>query len=342
MMRDGAYCLVRTEPWSSAPPAVLPDDLFEGLAALHADIKAAAKDVRERYPGEVACGPGCSECCRSYFRVGLLEGLFLARAFGLDGPPPDLRCRAREALAAFDRSEERDDLYSRPAELYVKDLSREQVRAAHGVACPLLTPSGACSVYAWRPVACRYYGFPRPHVAGGLDYCYKNFEGLRADGAEPDPSVGFDVAGWRARLDVLEGQAAGAVFGTPALRYAASVAEYVLGAARPLDDWDAFLSAFARPELVAVRRFFERFAHPDEVRADLASPHAAAHSHAWAQGALGDPDIARDLDRVVDACLSAAGGDRVEVPPLRDIMARRGRSFRRHAMLIALQVLQEP
>lgn len=109
---------------------------WPALARLHLEIDARVQNIRENHP-DWLCGKGCDQCCR-----------WLAAVPQLTITEWEL---LRDGLAAL-----------APAEL--QEIGRKvaalAVSAARPVVCPLLDQStGACPVYAQRPVACRSYGF---------------------------------------------------------------------------------------------------------------------------------------------------------------------------------------
>lgn len=127
------------------------------LTQLHIDIDLRVQTIREACP-DWLCGKGCDNCCRRLADVPQLT----AAEWNL----------LREGLAelAPERLQEiRRDMAA---------LAGQQVRP---VVCPLLDlASGACPVYAQRPVACRTYGF---YVQRDLGlYCH-DIESRVADGA---------------------------------------------------------------------------------------------------------------------------------------------------------------
>lgn len=106
------------------------------LLQLHADIDARVQAIRKSRP-DWLCGKGCDSCCRHLAEEPQLTlsewGLLRA---GLSTLAPEHRKAIRQNIAA---------VASRPS---------------RPVICPLLDQStGACPVYAHRPVACRTYGF---------------------------------------------------------------------------------------------------------------------------------------------------------------------------------------
>lgn len=106
------------------------------LYQLHADIDARVQTIRGNRP-DWLCGKGCDSCCRR-----------LAEVPQLSEAEWDL---LREGLVALPR--ERLQTVSRDMAVLAGQQSRP-------IVCPLLDqPTGACMVYAQRPVACRTYGF---------------------------------------------------------------------------------------------------------------------------------------------------------------------------------------
>lgn len=130
------------------------------LFQLHAAIDARVQSIREDRP-DWLCAKGCDGCCRR-----------LAEVPQLTAAEWDL---LREGLAAL------------PAE-QLREI-RDRVAAVAGqqsrpVVCPLLDQStGACPVYAQRPVACRTYGF---YVQCALGLYCAEIESQVAEGALAD------------------------------------------------------------------------------------------------------------------------------------------------------------
>lgn len=126
------------------------------LLQLHADIDARVQGIRENHPGWL-CGKGCDGCCR---RLADVPQLTVAEWNLL-----------REGLAVLpaERLEEID-----------RDIVALAKRCSRPVVCPLLDQAtGACQVYAQRPIACRTYGF---YVQRDLGlYCH-DIESRVADG----------------------------------------------------------------------------------------------------------------------------------------------------------------
>ncbi|MBL8436341.1 MAG: YkgJ family cysteine cluster protein [Zoogloea sp.] len=106
------------------------------LFEIHADIDMRVASVRRHRP-EWPCSKGCDSCCRRLADVPRLTRVEW-----------DLLREGLAALAA-PRLEE--------ISTKIRALAAGAVRP---VVCPMLDESsGACPVYAHRPVACRTYGF---------------------------------------------------------------------------------------------------------------------------------------------------------------------------------------
>ena len=126
---------------------------MEELENLRTRADAAFAQVAQRHPQEVACHPGCDDCCHALFDLSLVEALALALGF-LELPREARRQARRRALKAapiFDRAVE--EAFALSGEDRTQALSRARVP------CPLLE-QGRCLLYAQRPITCRLYGVP--------------------------------------------------------------------------------------------------------------------------------------------------------------------------------------
>ncbi len=119
---------------------------------LVARVEELCRRITDEFCSHLACGPGCSGCCR-HITLSWVEGFALAEAV-----------RALPAAAA-------DDIRSR-------------ARSASGSSpCPLLA-DGLCLLYAARPIICRTHGLPLlasdEEGTRRVDFCPDNFRGLDA------------------------------------------------------------------------------------------------------------------------------------------------------------------
>ena len=132
----------------------------KSLFEIHADIDARVGSIREDRP-DWLCSKGCDSCCRR-----------LADVPRLTRAEWDL---LREGLAAL-KASQLDEIARK-----IMALARDVVRP---VVCPMLDESsGACPVYAHRPVACRTYGF---YVDRDLGLYCRDIEVLVAGGELDD------------------------------------------------------------------------------------------------------------------------------------------------------------
>ena len=116
------------------------------LHVLHTDIDARVRQVREAHP-DWPCAKGCDACCRQLARLPQLT----ASEWAL----------LRPALAVLPVDQ---------LEAIRQKMQAASKQDAGPVVCPLLDEaSGACPIYAQRPIACRTYGF---YVERGVGlYC---------------------------------------------------------------------------------------------------------------------------------------------------------------------------
>jgi len=130
------------------------------LAQLHRDIDSRVQTIRNDRP-DWLCGKGCDQCCRR-----------LADIPRLTSAEWDLLRQGLLALAPRHLQEIRQRMQA---------LAEQP---SSPVACPLLDEAtGACPVYAQRPVACRSYGFYVQRDKGL--YC-QDIESRVADGSLAD------------------------------------------------------------------------------------------------------------------------------------------------------------
>jgi Fe-S-cluster containining protein len=130
------------------------------LCQLHDDIDVRVQAIRGSRP-DWLCGKGCDSCCRNLAEVPQLsEAEWILLRKGLVTLPQEHLRKVSQNLSILGSQP------SRP------------------IVCPLLDqPTGACMVYAQRPVACRTYGFYVQRELGL--YCH-NIESRVADGTLAD------------------------------------------------------------------------------------------------------------------------------------------------------------
>lgn len=130
------------------------------LAQLHLDIDARVQTIRNDRP-DWLCGKGCDHCCHRLADIPRLTSAEWALL--------------QQGLATL------------PAQ-HLQEISQRMTalagQSSRPVVCPLLDEAtGACPVYAQRPVACRTYGFYVQRELGL--YCH-DIESRVADGSLAD------------------------------------------------------------------------------------------------------------------------------------------------------------
>lgn len=150
-----------------------------------------------RLAGEnLACRPGCSECCIGLFPINRLDASRLRQ--GLE----ELRDRdPQRAAAIVERArltveQLAKDFPGDPAtgRLSGEEAEEDRFFEAHAaLPCPVLDPATqTCDLYAHRPVSCRTYGPPVRFGGQELPPCRLCFQGatpetIEACRVEPDP-----------------------------------------------------------------------------------------------------------------------------------------------------------
>ena len=138
------------------------------LEALWTKIDSFVAKVGGRYPGELACRAGCSDCCVGGLSVTEVEASAIARL-----------------LATMSESE--------------RAALARRADAPNDERCVALDDDGRCGIYAARPIVCRSHGVPiRFRDAFGeaepsdvrrlpiVDVCHRNFETMALETIAPD------------------------------------------------------------------------------------------------------------------------------------------------------------
>ena len=144
---------------------------FEKYEALVEKVERVFEQMKNKFPAEVQCKPGCSDCCHALFDLTLIESLYINFHFNqqFKGSQRDpLIEKANSAdrqiykikRAAYKLTQEDSD-----DERAIKEVSLKKIR------CPLLDEQDLCVLYNYRPIACRIYGIPQAigekgHVCG--------------------------------------------------------------------------------------------------------------------------------------------------------------------------------
>ena len=130
---------------------------------------------------EIACAQGCSGCCRGLFDITLLDACYLKSGF-------DQLDESTRRLV-LDKADKRLGIirevwpeFDAPYLLNVRPEQDWQMLMPENdeTACPLLSDSGECLVYDYRPMTCRLHGLPNVDFSGEVfseGWCTLNFSG---------------------------------------------------------------------------------------------------------------------------------------------------------------------
>jgi Fe-S-cluster containining protein len=179
-----------------------------GDRALIQIVDAALAEAARKSGPWLVCRLGCTECCMGPFPITQLDALRLGRGLAeLDTRDPQraghVRERARQYLARVAPDFPGDASTGILAE--DEEAWRRFDTFAEDEPCPALDPAtGACDLYAARPMTCRTFGPAVRLGAGELAVCELCYQGasdaeIAACAVEIDPD-GVEAA----QLDELE------------------------------------------------------------------------------------------------------------------------------------------
>lgn len=145
-------------------------------------VDAALADATRRSGHWLVCRKGCTQCCIGPFAINQLDVARLRQGLAeLEARDParatHIRERARQSVARIAA-----DFPGDPATGILADDKQSEDRFldfANDEPCPVLDPeTGACELYASRPLTCRVFGPPvRSGPEGGLGVCELCFQG---------------------------------------------------------------------------------------------------------------------------------------------------------------------
>lgn len=165
-------------------------------------LDARLAEGAARAGAHLACRRGCSECCQGPFPINRLDERRLREGWAALAATDGVRARAvrARAQAAVKAMEGTFPGDASTGELAEDEPTQDVFFTRFGHApCPALDPdTGACDLYAWRPVSCRTYGLPVRLGREDLPSCRLCFvdapasevEGCRV---EPDPDGEEDL-----------------------------------------------------------------------------------------------------------------------------------------------------
>ena len=156
----------------------MPVPLPPGDQKLVQIIDAALADTARRSGEWLVCKLGCTQCCIGVFAINQLDVLRLQHGLAeLKADDPARAARVKErALASVERLK---DEFPGDSQTGVLDESDEAAvrfeNFANDEPCPALDPvTGACDLYASRPMTCRVFGPPvrSDEGLGVCELCY--------------------------------------------------------------------------------------------------------------------------------------------------------------------------
>jgi Fe-S-cluster containining protein len=143
-------------------------------------VDAAFAEAARRSGSWLLCRPGCTQCCLGEFPITQLDAARLRRGLAeLEGREPQRAARVRQR---------------------VREAVARQSPMADDDPCPALDPeTGACDLYAARPITCRVFGPPLGCESGDLGVCDLCYEGA-TDAEIAACAVEFDPQGLESAL----------------------------------------------------------------------------------------------------------------------------------------------
>lgn len=155
--------------------------LLDSYGELLGEVDDWFRRSLELHPDRIACRNGCSECCRGLFDITLLDALYLKRGF--DKLPEPLKSElAREASRRLELLSDVNPDFVEP--WLLNEIPEDEWDALmpeeDETPCLLLSETGGCLVYDYRPMTCRLNGIPLIDVSGEElfdEWCTLNFTG---------------------------------------------------------------------------------------------------------------------------------------------------------------------
>ncbi len=152
---------------------------MDRYGALLGEVDAWFRGCLEQHPDMIACCNGCSECCRGLFDITLLDAFYLK--FGFDKLPESLKSEivkvASRRLEPLSR-ENTDFVEPWLLNGIPEDDWDALMPEDDDTPCLLLSQTGECLLYEYRPMTCRLNGIPLIDVSGEElfdEWCSMNF-----------------------------------------------------------------------------------------------------------------------------------------------------------------------
>lgn len=140
-------------------------------------VDAATADAARRSGPRLHCRLGCTQCCIGIFSITQLDAARLREGLAaLDSEAPEkaaaVRRRAKESVQRL-----QPNFPGNPITGQLDESDPRYEDFANDEPCPALDPAtGACDLYAVRPITCRVFG-PPIRSEDGIGVCELNFDG---------------------------------------------------------------------------------------------------------------------------------------------------------------------
>ncbi len=153
--------------------------LKAGDRRLIALVDVALDRARAAAGTHLVCGSGCTPCCFGPFAITQLDAWRLREGLRTLAETEPERAAAVRDRAAAAVARQAPAFAAGQGGTFATEAEEERFYETFASdPCPALDPdSGACTVYAWRPVACRTYGPPVRIGGDDLPPCPLCFKG---------------------------------------------------------------------------------------------------------------------------------------------------------------------
>ena len=149
-------------------------------------VDAALDRARAAAGTHLVCRSGCTPCCFGPFAITQLDAWRLREGLRALAETEPERAASVSRRAAVAVARQAPAFGAGRAGIFATEAEEERFYEAFASdPCPALDPdSGACTVYAWRPVACRTYGPPVRMGGDDLPPCPLCFKGATREEVE--------------------------------------------------------------------------------------------------------------------------------------------------------------
>jgi len=153
--------------------------LLDQYGALLGEVDAWFQRCLEQHPDLIACRNGCSECCRGLFDITLLDAFYLRRGFDRLSESQKAKI-VKEASRRLERLSSVNPAFVEPWLLNgIPEGDWDALMPEEDdTPCLLLSETGGCLIYDYRPMTCRLNGIPLIDDSGEEffdEWCTLNF-----------------------------------------------------------------------------------------------------------------------------------------------------------------------